>query len=315
MEILLIDKLLGCFKIALIIVLLQVGAISAAAKAPLTLVGSDTLTNLMQQWIELYIKAYPQTKIQWQATGSASAIPALIQGTSEIAIMSRSLALSEKKQFIEKYGYAPLEIKLAQDTIAVFVNKENRLNTITTAQLGAIFAANGGCESEDEIDNWQQLDSNLISREIILYGRDASSGTYAKFRQIALCAADFKVRVNQMGSSAAIVRSVSNSPFAIGYASFSYATKAVKPLAIKMQAKSYYLKQAGAFNRNYPLKRFLYFYINKQPNKKLSPKIISFIKLVLSPKGQERVEALKYISLSPDLIAAQLAKIGVLDAK
>jgi len=50
-------------------------------------------------------------------------------------------------------------------------------------------------------------------------------------------------------------------------------------------------------NKTYPLARFLYIYVNKQPNKPLAPLEREFIKLVLSKVGQQVVVKDGYIPL------------------
>ena len=57
----------------------------------LSSVGSDTLANLMTLWAENYKKEYPNVNIQIQAAGSATAPPALTEGTSNLGPMSRKI--------------------------------------------------------------------------------------------------------------------------------------------------------------------------------------------------------------------------------
>ncbi|MFD2435691.1 substrate-binding domain-containing protein [Modicisalibacter luteus] len=56
---------------------------------------------------ERFEQRNPGVRVQLQATGSATAPPALVQGTSRIGAMSRPMTASERKAFIERYGYAP----------------------------------------------------------------------------------------------------------------------------------------------------------------------------------------------------------------
>ena len=61
----------------------------------LSSVGSDTLANLMTLWAENYKKEYPNVNIQIQAAGSATAPPALTEGTSNLGPMSRKMKDTE----------------------------------------------------------------------------------------------------------------------------------------------------------------------------------------------------------------------------
>jgi hypothetical protein len=76
----------------------------------LSSVGSDTLANLMTLWAENYKKEYPNVNIQIQAAGSATAPPALTEGTSNLGPMSRKMKDTELAAFEQKYGYKPTAI-------------------------------------------------------------------------------------------------------------------------------------------------------------------------------------------------------------
>ena len=62
----------------------------------------------------------------------------------------------------------------------------------------------------------------------------------------------------------------------------------------------------------YPLSRFLYVYVNKHPNKPLSPIDAEFLKMVLSVDGQKIVEKDGYVPLSGKMAMAELKKLGLL---
>ena len=83
----------------------------------LSSVGSDTLANLMTLWAEHYKKEYPNVNIQIQAAGSATAPPALTEGTSNLGPMSRKMKDTELAAFEQKYGYKPTAIPVAVDAL------------------------------------------------------------------------------------------------------------------------------------------------------------------------------------------------------
>src|SRR3954447_19546503 len=83
----------------------------------LSSIGSDTLNNLMTFWAEGFKKVYPNINIQIEGKGSATAPPALIEGTSQIGPMSRPMKNEEIDAFEKKFGYKPTEIKVAIDAL------------------------------------------------------------------------------------------------------------------------------------------------------------------------------------------------------
>jgi phosphate transport system substrate-binding protein len=63
-------------------------------------------------------------------------------------------------------------------------------------------------------------------------------------------------------------------------------------------------------NRSYPLTRSIYFYIDKEPGRPLSPKVKDFIKYVLSEEGQDLIRKNGvYFPLPARVVREQLDKI------
>ena len=65
----------------------------------------------------------------------------------------------------------------------------------------------------------------------------------------------------------------------------------------------------NAANKSYPLGRKLWVYVNKQPNRPLSPMQMEFLKMVLSKRGQKVVMKDGYIPLSAKQVKKELAKL------
>lgn len=95
----------------------------------LSSVGSDTLANLMTLWAENYKKEYPNVNIQIQAAGSATAPPALTEGTSNLGPMSRKMKDTELAAFEQKYGYKPTAIPVAVDAWRCSCTRTTRSST------------------------------------------------------------------------------------------------------------------------------------------------------------------------------------------
>ena len=69
--------------------------------------------------------------------------------------------------------------------------------------------------------------------------------------------------------------------------------------------------EANALAGKFPLARFFYVYVNKAPNKPLSPLDAEFVKLVLSKQGQEVVVKDGYIPLPSKVAAKTLKELGL----
>lgn len=274
-------------------------------------IGSDTLNNLMTLWAEEYAKFYPNVNIQIQGAGSSTAPPALTEGTSNFGPMSREMKSSEIEAFEAKHGYKPTAVPVAIDVLAVYVNKDNPIKGMTIAEVDAVFSATRKCGHPKDITRWGELGLTGAweKRDFTIYSRNAVSGTYGYFKDVALCGGDFKASINEQPGSASVVQGISESINGIGYSGIGYVTSGVRalPLAAKKGDEFSPADAAHALDGSYPLARTLFVYINKHPNRKLDPMQAEFLKMVLSKQGQEVVVRDGYIPL-PAAVAAKAVK-------
>ncbi len=271
-------------------------------------VGSDTLANLMTLWGEEFKRLYPNVNIQIQAAGSSTAPPALTEGTSNFGPMSRKMKDKEAAAFEAKHGYKATAVPVAIDALAVYVNKDNPVKGLSIPQVDAIFSATRKCKHDADITNWGDvgLTGEWANRPIQLYGRNSVSGTYGYFKKKALCKGDYKDSVNEQPGSASVVQGITKSVNGIGYSGIGYKTSGVRavPLTKKPDGEFIDATPENAVTGKYPLGRFLYVYVNKHPNKSLSPLELEFVKMILSKVGQEVVVKDGYIPL-PAVVAEE----------
>jgi phosphate transport system substrate-binding protein len=279
----------------------------------LSSVGSDTLANMMTLWAEEFKHIYPNVNIQIQAAGSSTAPPALTEGTAQFGPMSRKMKPNEVESFEKHFGYQPTAIRVAIDALAVFVHKDNPIKGLSIEQIDSIFSSTNKCGGK-QVERWGDLglDGNWTAKDVQLYGRNSVSGTYGYFKEKALCKGDFRPNVNEQPGSASVVQSVSQGLNAIGYSGIGYKTAGVKAVAVSKKGDKFIeASAANAANGTYPLSRYLYVYINKHPNKDLSPMDREFIRFILSKQGQQVVEKDGYVPLPRTVIAKDLEKAGI----
>ena len=280
----------------------------------LSSVGSDSLANLMTLWAEEFKKEYPNVNIQIQAAGSSTAPPALTEGTAGMGPMSRAMKDAEIQAFEEKYGYKPTAVPVAIDALAVFVHKDNPIKSLDITQVDAIFSSTRLCGGATDIKTWGDLGltGEWAAKPIQLFGRNSVSGTYGYFKEEALCKGDFKANVNEQPGSASVVQSISSTLNAIGYSGIGYKTSSVKTVPLsKKGGEAFDANEANALAGKFPLARFFYVYVNKAPNKPLSPLDAEFIKLVLSKQGQEVVVKDGYIPLPSKVVEKTMKELDL----
>ena len=276
-------------------------------------VGSDTLANLMTFWAEDFKGQYPNINIQIQAAGSSTAPPALTEGTSQFGPMSRKMKSKEIEAFEKHYGYKPTPIRVAIDALAVFVNKDNPVEGLTIKQVDAIFSATQKCGASKSVTRWSDvgLKGSWANKDIQLFGRNSVSGTYGYFKKHALCKGDYKNSVNEQPGSASVVQSVASSLNSIGYSGIGYKVAGVRAVSLSKKGPFIDASIDNAVTGKYPLSRFLYVYVNKHPNKPLSPLQAEFVKMILSKQGQKVVAKDGYIPLPAKVVQRELKKLSL----
>lgn len=255
-------------------------------------IGSDTLNNLMTLWAEGFRAIYPNVNIQIEGKGSSTAPPALIEGTAQLGPMSREMKAAEIDAFEKKYGHKPTEVKVALDSLAVFVHKDNPIKGLSLDQLDNIFSSTNK-RGGKPINTWGELGlkGEWANRPLSLYGRNSASGTYGFFKEHALKNGDYRSSVKEQPGSSSVVQGVANDLGGIGYSGIGYKTSGVKALALAEAAGGTVQEPSleNCLSGAYPMARFLYIYVNKKPNEPMDKLVHEFVKFVNSKEGQEIV--------------------------
>lgn len=267
-----------------------------------TSVGSETMSNLIALWAAGFNEQYPHVKFQLQTSGSSTAPPALAEGTANIGPMSRALKMSERNYFIQKHGYEPLQIPVALDAITLFVDVNNPVDKLTRKQVDAIFSATRFCGANRSVTRWTELNDNATNQgSIVLFGRNAVSGTYGLFKKYALCDGDFRAKVKELPSSASVVQSVAFSESALGYAGYGFLGAGVKSLAISVDGEQFVAPTAANISEGaYPFSRTLYLLVNKKPGEPLEKLVKEFVLFILSKQGSQILSGEGYVPVSDE---------------
>lgn len=279
--------------------------------------GSDTMDPIIKPWCEKFASYYGGNVLCEisDGKGSGSGPPLLLDELINVARLSRPYKRKEVDKFIEKFGYRPLMMRTALDTLGVFVNKDNPIDCVTMKELDAIFSQDMKCGPNSSINRWNQLDVLGIynNKKISLFGRIPLSGTHQFFKKKVLCKGPFKSVIREYGDSPNITRDIENNIYGIGYAGISYLTPGTKALAVsngeKNQEECIPATAEFVANATYPISRILYIYLNKKPGEPLEPLLKEFMKFVLSKEGQEIVYLADFYPLSKESIENELSKL------
>jgi phosphate transport system substrate-binding protein len=267
----------------------------------ITSIGDATTTNLAARAIIEFRRIYPN--VTHNATAGLSSIgpAALLLGKADIVPMSRALTPAEINIFEKKYGYAPTEVKVATDALAIYVDKRNPLPSLTLAQLDGIFSRTqrrGG----KPIDTWGDagLTGDWAARPITLFGYGPGDGVHQTFRQQVLEGGEFRLSLLFEPAGSSIVQGVAADPEAIGCASVFFASKRVRAVPLEGADGHFYAPTLENVRlQKYPLNRFLTICVNKAPGRPLAPATAEFLRFLLSAEGQQIIAAGGNVPLNP----------------
>lgn len=270
----------------------QADGISSSSKENLTVEnkGSDTMVNLALAWAEEYHKIRPEVIISVTGGGSGTGIAALINGTVDIANASRQMKGVEYENALSN-GKIPNEIIVARDAIAIIVNTNNPIDSLTLKQISDIYSG--------KISNWIEVGGE--DRPIVRLSRETNSGTHVYFLEVVLRLGDkedktlFSQDTLLLPSSEGISSEIRINPNAIGYDGLGYVTHDLKVIAVAKDEDAHYvLPSVETVNNNsYPIARDLYMYIDGEP----TGIIQEYLAWIFSPEAQQIVEDLGFVPI------------------
>ena len=283
---------------SLLTVLAPVGCDTSRRAEPGTIraVGSNTMVNMAQMWAEAYRTVEPAVTVKVLGGSSGIGIAKLIAGEATMANASRALTEEEKRRAREGTGKEPVGITVAYDALAVYVHKDNPIQSLTLGQLAQIFGRGR------EITSWSQLGVDAAALPagtgdaIVAVGRQPTSGTYVTFHDTVLKDLPYSEDVRQLAGSAELVQFVAENAAAIGYSGMGYKTDGVKfvKLAASAQEEPREPSRENVRNHTYPLARPLRAYTLDAP----AGAVKAYVNWILSSTGQEIVGKSGFISVS-----------------
>jgi phosphate transport system substrate-binding protein len=275
------------------------GGTTAGSKGAIKDIGSDTMLNLAGAWAEAYRKVRPDVSVQVTGGGSGVGFTNLREGTADIANASREIEPSEIEKVKAKTGKEPREFAVGMDALAIYVNRDNPLDTISEEELAEIYGENG------TITKWSQLGVTVPGDDkIILVSRQNSSGTWKVFQEIVLGKdRNYRQGAMELSGSKDIVTLVGRTPAAIGYSGMGYKDPSVKFLKVSKKKGEPGVAPSveSVLSHTYPIARKLYFYTVGEPTGDLK----AYIDWILSPAGQAVVEKGGYVPIRGEGTAAE----------
>jgi phosphate transport system substrate-binding protein len=239
------------------------------ADAPYTIevAGSTSVTPLMELLAADYGKVRSNVRININGTGSSDGIKAAAAGTSELGMSSRELSATEKGSGLD-------ELIIAIDGIAVIVNNNNPLTTLTLAQVRDIYTG--------QITDWSAVAPGK-SGKIAVVSREPGSGTRGAFEEIVGFQDKLVLGATEFDGTGAIKAEISRNPDAIGYISLGSVDTSIKPVAVEGVSAT----NANVVSGSYKIARP---FIVLSQGAKIHQETKSFLDWIMGPSGQAIVK-------------------------
>jgi ABC-type phosphate transport system substrate-binding protein len=135
---------LGC----LVATIFFSAAWAGAADAPIVIRGSKNLQPVVVQWADSFAQTAKAPPLDIVATGTSQGIEDLLAGHADIAMASRPISQDEVAAAADK-GLSVRETIVARMGIAVIVNHDNPVSSVSVGRLAEIFSG--------DVQNWQTV--------------------------------------------------------------------------------------------------------------------------------------------------------------
>ncbi|MDO5844955.1 MAG: phosphate ABC transporter substrate-binding protein [Methanocorpusculum sp.] len=229
----------------------------------ISVAGSTTVLPVAQAVAEVYMEEHRNADIQVSGGGSGVGVTSVKSGTADIGMLSREVKDSEKTNGnIHEYV-------IGRDGIAVVGHSSNVVNGLTLQQIKDIY--------QGKITNWKEVGGEDL--EIVLIGRDSSSGTREFFTEFVLDKEDAANTMQEFNSNGAVAQAVAQTKGAIGYVSLEYVDSTLKAFEVDGVKATV----ENVLNGKYTINRPLLMITNAEPTG-LAKEFLDFI---LSDKGQK----------------------------
>ncbi len=254
---------------------------SLNAEEKIVIDGSTTVGPIAKAFAEYYMSVNKDVDILVSESGSGNGAKSLINGTCDIADMSRFMKDKEFKAAVGK-GIFPVAHVVALDGIAIIVHPSNPVENITIDQIRDIY--------KGKIRSWKELGGP--NKKIVMISRDTNSGTYETFHKLVMKKQKIVQNCEYVGSNGAVRGRVQNTSTAIGYVGLGFLDRSVKGLKVN---KVYPTLRTISIGK-YPIARPLFMFTNGYP--KMGSHMYQFVTLYLTKKGQEIIKGIGFVPLT-----------------
>jgi phosphate transport system substrate-binding protein len=208
----------------------------------------------------------------------------LADGSCDIGMSARRINQNEitKLPFMGDMTSPSNEHVLALDGIAVLVNQDNPISSLSKEQLAGIFSG--------AITDWSQVSHDKAS--IVLYAPFAKSATEDGFKSLVMGDAVLSSNIKRQPDMASVSTAVAADRMAIGFVGSGFIGRARAVPVSERGTLALPPNRMTIGTEDYPLTRRMYLYTAAHPANRY---VASFVQFAQSNAGQELVAAAGFI--------------------
>lgn len=256
-------------------------SLNVQAKETVTIVGSTSVSHIMDVLADTYSSTHKDTTIEVQGIGSTAGITAVKQGAAEIGMSSRVISRAELDDNYKA-------VTIAHDGIALVVNKANPVTNLTREQLIGIY--------QGKITNWKSINGKDLDMAVV--SRENASGSRFSFEHFmgltqqvsGFTVSNISPRVLVVSTNGMVKSLVSRNKHAIGYVSLGSIDDSVKALSYDNILPTTDNIESGEYKIARP---FLLMFKQKD----LANDAEQFIKFILSNQAQNIIKNKGYVAI------------------
>lgn len=193
-----------------------------------TVVCDESFENIMKQEIDVFEYIYPKNFILCNYVPQAVAIDSLMSGNTRTAVIGRDLTKDERMALRKKYPNLR-SMKIAVDAVALIVNPENKITTLSMKELGEIL---GG-----KLTRWDELGPDGADQPINVVFDNPGSGLATYMRDSLVTDGKFGSNVTSAGSIEKVIQTVQEKKSALGVVGVSWLTRDLELDTLAMAQK------------------------------------------------------------------------------
>jgi phosphate transport system substrate-binding protein len=179
--------------------------------------GSSTVGPFVTRAAELFRQEQGDVRVTVGISGTGGGFERFCRGETDLSDASRPIE-DDEKAVCEKSGVEDVELQVANDGIAVVVNKQNDWATcVTVDQLKRIW------EPGSKVDAWRDIDPKFPDEKLTLAGPGTDSGTFDFFtKQVNGEEGASRTDYQPSENDNVIVQAVAGDKGGMGYFGLSY---------------------------------------------------------------------------------------------